>query len=157
MKKEAAARKIRETEAKAKAEAKRKAAAAKAEAERERARQARQAAEAKRKAEAEAKQREAAVATAVRFLSNDKISGAPLDQKRAFLEEKGAAADVIDEAIRRAAPEEAKVKAEATPAAEAEIAKLQTKEPKGDGRRRGGWEKAVDAVAAFLFAPKKKR
>ena len=28
------------------------------------------------------------MATAVRFLSNDKISGAPLDQKRAFLEEK---------------------------------------------------------------------
>ena len=98
------------------------------------------------------------MATAVRFLSNDKISGAPLDQKRAFLEEKGAAADVIDEAIRRAAPEEVKVKAEATPAAEAEIAKLQTKEPKGDtATARRSREKAVDAVAAFLFAPKKKR
>ena len=96
------------------------------------------------------------MATAVRFLSNDKISGAPLDQKRAFLEEKGAAADVIDEAIRRAAPEEAK--AEATPAAEAEMAKRQTKEPKGDdGDGEEEWEKAVDAVAAFLFAPKKKR
>ena len=98
------------------------------------------------------------MATAVRFLSNDKISGAPLDQKRAFLEEKGAAADVIDEAIRRAAPEEVKVKAEATPAAEAEIAKLQTKEPKGDdGDGEEEWEKAVDAVAAFLVAPTKKR
>ena len=65
------------------------------------------------------------------------------------------AADVIDEAIRRAGPEEAK--AEATPAAEAEMAKLQTKEPKGDdGDGEEEWEKAVDAVAAFLFAPKKK-
>ena len=43
-------------------------------------------------------------------------------------------------------------------AAEAEIAKLQTKEPKGDdGDGEEEWEKAVDAVAAFLFAPKKKR
>ena len=38
------------------------------------------------------------------------------------------------------------------------MAKLQTKEPKGDaGDGEEEWEKAVDAVAAFLFAPKKKR